>query len=114
MMKSSSPKTNYYNAGPQMSNFDHGGYLRVRPSVKQVVNTFDYKQFSRAAVAREGKGEENYNYEELLELYLAKTQAGARRPFDHYVPSIDDLGPEIILNLKLVNAYRYSQAGVYL
>ena len=34
-------------------------------------------------------------------------------PLNDLTKNIDDLGPEIILNLKVVDAYRYPQAAVF-
>ena len=46
-------------------------------------------------------------YKEQLEKYLSSTQAKERRKFNEFVQSIDAFGPEICLNLKMVNIYRY-------
>ena len=50
---------------------------------------------------------EKYGYNRLVQKYLDKTQASSKIPLDAIVTAIDDLGPELILNLKAIDAYRY-------
>ena len=45
---------------------------------------------------------------------MSSTQAKERRNFGEFCTSIDDLGPEIILNLKKLKTYRYKQEGAFL
>ena len=53
-------------------------------------------------------------YKEQLEKYLSSTQAKERRKFNEFVQSIDAFGPEICLNLRMVNIYRYRQDSIFL
>ena len=64
---------------------------------------FDYKRYSA------GK----YNYDGLLRLYLDNLQPNFKQSLQSFVSSEDDLGPEIILNLKWLDAYRYQQKAVF-
>lgn len=96
-------KNTYSSVGPSQGVGDYS-MLKARPSVKKVVDTFDYKRFTG----------EKYGHRILLRLYLEKTQASAKRPLDGFVTSIDDLGPEIILNLRLIDTYRYPSSAAYL
>ena len=64
--------------------------LRPRESVKKVVQQFDYKRYTG----------EKYSYPPLFRKYLESTQASSKRSMEEIVTKIDDLGPEIILNLK--------------
>ena len=68
-----------------------------RRSVAKIVNQIEFKKYT---------GEE-YHYQDLLQLYIEKTQPISKRPLDDFVANIDDLGPELILNLKLIDMYRY-------
>ena len=78
--------------------------MRTRQSIKKVVDQYDFKQFTK----------ENYQYKDSLRCYLEKTQANSKIPLDAIVTAIDDLGPELIMNLKAIDAYRYPQSAVFL
>ena len=49
-----------------------------------------------------------YSYENLLRLYLEMLQPSSKHNLTSLVSSEDDLGPEIILNLKWLDTYRYN------
>ena len=58
---------------------------------------------------------EAYDYENMLRIYLDNMLVPTKKiPLSSYVSSEDDLGPEVILNLKWLDAYRYPQKAVYL
>ena len=85
-------KSNYRNThssvGPSQGISDYS-MLRPRESIKRVVQQFDFKQFT---------GEKG-SYPHLFKKYLEATQASSKRSMEEIVTKIDDLGPEIILNL---------------
>ena len=66
-------------------------------------NLFDYKQYSQT----------RYAYDALLRLFLEQLQPSFKQKLTNLVSSEDDLGPEIILNLKWLDTYRYNQKAVY-
>lgn len=48
-----------------------------------------------------------------MPLYFDIVQPYRKNSLQTFVSSEDDLGPEIILNLKWLDAYRYQQIGAY-
>ena len=64
----------------------------------------DFKSFTR----------EKYGYKQLVDLYLKKTQSGYKSPLETFVTAIDDLGPELILNLRQIDVYRHPQSLTFL
>ena len=61
-------------------------------------NLFDYKEYVASP----------YSYDNLIRLYLEMLQPSFKQKLTHLVSSEDDLGPEIILNLKWLDTYRYN------
>ena len=66
--------------------------------------SFDFRNYS-------GK---NYKYEQLFNTYFEEVQPKAKEQLSSFVNDEDDLGPEVIMNLKWLDAYRYPQQNVYL
>ena len=64
--------------------------VNPRASVKRVVQLLDFKSHTG----------ERYDYKQLVNEYLKKTQSSNKKPLDFFVTAIDDLGPELILNLR--------------
>ena len=56
----------------------------------------------------------SYKHEDLYSLYFEEVQPKAKEPLSQFVNDEDDLGPEVIMNLKWLDAYRYPQQNVYL
>ena len=74
-------------------------------AVKLDRNYFDYKKYSS----------HEYSYEGLIRLYFETLQPNFKQSLASLgAVTEDDLGPEIILNLKWLDAYRYSPNSVYL
>lgn len=65
-------------------------------------NLFDYMRYTS-----------RYNYDNLLRLYLEMLQPSDKQKLTNLVSSEDDLGPELILNLKVLDTYRYNQKAVF-
>ena len=65
---------------------------------------FDFKRYSEA----------QYNYENLTHLLFDKLLPREKKTLSELqIKCEDDLGPEIILNFKWLDAYRYNQKSIY-
>ena len=69
-----------------------------------VQHGFDYKQYLVPT---------KYTYDQLLRNYLEMLQPSFKQKLTNLVSSEDDLGPEVILNLKWLDTYRYNQKSIF-
>ena len=82
-----------------LSGLNREKVYRANPEFK-----FDYHKYAQ----------KNYKHDNLYSLCFDDLQPKAKQPLEAFVSDEDDLGPEVIMNLKWLDAYRYPQNTVYL
>ena len=63
---------------------------------------------------RYAKSRPELTEEATIRDYFIEVMPKSKHSLSHFVTSEDDLGPEIILNIKWIDQYRYDSRNVYL